>query len=361
MARHHLYISLCVALLGGACGGRNDGASEPAADCADNAPGSDCTPSVRFDFEPGEVDIVGDLAAEGIDFVEPDADGGFQITTQGVRLEGGEDDEWCEAFEVPPHPDGEDGTWCITRFEVAMTEGYHHLFVAHAPPGSESERLMQDKLGERTRCVGGAHVAYGSDLLPIPLPQGKYADVDYYEGVGMRLKAGQKISVNYHYLNTSTEDTVAVTKLNFHAASCDGLVAMGQFGYYNQAIEIPPGEEANSEIHGVFSQDVYVHDLFRHTHRLGIETPIRYYKGPKDGELIFNSPDYEQGAGFRFDEPILVRKGEGFSIDCRWFNPTDKFVRFGPTADDEMCMLLGTWWVANPDEEPETQHSYRWR
>ena len=35
-------------------------------------------------------------------------------------------------------------------------------------------------------------------------------------------------------------------------------------------------------------------------------------------------------------------------------------IRFGPTADDEMCMLLGTWWVANPGEEMDVQHRYKW-
>jgi hypothetical protein len=326
--------------------------------CTSQNPGARCVNPVRFDFEPGDVDIVGDLAADGIDFTTPDGIDGFQITTQGVRLAPGDDDEWCEAFEVPPHPDGPDATWCITRFEVAMTRGYHHLFVAHAPPGSVSEGLME--VGERVRCVGGAHVTYGSDLLPIPLPQGTYVDVPYYEGVGLKLHAGQKLSVNYHYLNASDSDTIAVTKLNFHAAGCDDLVEMRQFGFYNNDIAIPPQGEATSIMSKTFSQDVFVYDLFRHTHRLGVATPIKFYKGPRDGEVIFISPDYEQGAGYRFEEPQLLRAGEGFTIECNWVNPTDEWVRFGPTADDEMCMLLGTWWVANPDEEPQVQHRYQW-
>lgn len=353
--RKYLFSTIaCVALLG--CG--DTGSSGE--DCADNAPGSECTPARRFDFDPADADWSA-LQEMDVDFEAPPPDEGFQLQTQGVRLASGEDDEWCEAFEVPPHPDGDDATWCITRFEVAMTPGYHHLFVSHAPLGSDSEALMRGKVGKRSRCVGGAHVTYGTDLLPIPLPQGLYADVPYYPGVGMRLTPGQLISVNYHYLNASEGDVIAETKLNFHADSCEGLVEMGQFGYYNQAIAIPPHGEAHSEIHSTFSQDVYVLDLFRHTHRLGVETPISFYGGPRDGEVIFVSPDYELGAGFRFEEPQLMHAGEGFSIDCHWYNPTDEWVRFGPTADDEMCMLLGTWWVANPEEQPEIQHAYRWR
>lgn len=322
-----------------------------------NTPGSSCIDPIRFDFEPEDVDLVGDLEKEGIVFAEPED--GFQITTQGIRMAAGEDDEWCEAFEVPADPENPDREWCITRAEVAMTEGYHHLFVAKAPIGSPSESLME--VGKRVRCVGGAHVTYGSDLLPIPLPQGKYADVPYYEGVGEKFKAGQKISVNYHYLNSTDEDIIAVTKLNFHAAPCDGLREMGQFGFYNQDIAVPPHGTASTRMDATFTQDVYVLDLFRHTHRFGRDVPISFYKGARDGELIYNSPDYELGAGYRFAEPVLIKKGEGLSFVCNFENDTDDWIRFGPTADDEMCMLLGTWWVANADEEPLTQHRYKWQ
>jgi Copper type II ascorbate-dependent monooxygenase, C-terminal domain len=346
----------CAALL--AC---NDGAVTDAdggsGECLDNQPGSSCVDPDRFDFEDGDVDIVGDLKKKGINFELPKD--GFQITTQGVKLGSQEDDEWCEAFEVPEDPENPDREWCITRFEVAMTAGYHHLFVAKAPIGSPSEKLME--VGKRVRCVGGAHVVYGSDLGPIPLPQDDYVDVPYYPGVGERLKPGQKISVNYHYLNVTDDSIVGVTKINFHAAPCDGLREMGQFGFYNQDIAVPPHGKYSTTMNATFTQDVYVWDLFRHTHRWGTDVPISFYKGPRDGELIFNSPDYELGAGYRFEEPVLVKKGEGFTFVCNFENTTDDWIRFGPTADDEMCMLLGTWWIADPKEEPVLQHRYKWQ
>lgn len=321
-----------------------------------NTPGSRCANPIRFDFDASAVDLVADLKREG--FTLEDPDNGFQVTTQGVRMAAGEDDEWCEAFEVPADPDHHDREWCITRAEVAMTPGYHHLFVAKAPVGSPSEALME--VGKRVRCVGGAHVAYGSDLLPIPLPQGRYVNAVYYEGVGEKFKPGQKISVNYHYLNSTDEDLIAVTRLNFHAAPCEGLRELGQFGFYNNDIEVPPHGKSATRMSATFTQDVYVLDVFRHTHRFGRDVPISFYKGPRDGKVFFTSPDYELGAVFQFPEPVLLKKGEGFSFECNYENDTDDWIRFGPTADDEMCMLLGTWWVKNPDETPLTQHRYQW-
>ena len=355
---HPVWVSLftvcaCIALQ--ACG--DDASQTNDAGCSDNQPGSKCVSNLRFDFSPDEVDLVGDLKKKNIDFSVPKD--GFQLSTQGVKLGPQEDDEWCEAFAIPEDPKDPEREWCITRFEVAMTKGYHHLFVAKAPIGSTSEKLME--VGKRVRCVGGAHVTYGSDLGPIPLPQGEYADVPYYKGVGEKFKPGQKISVNYHYLNTTDHDLIASTTLNFHAAPCDGLLEMGQFGFYNQDIAIPPGGKYSTPMTATFTQDVYVLDIFRHTHRLGTEVPVSFYKGPRDGEVFFTSPDYELGAGFRFPEPVLIHKGEGFKFICNYENPGDQYVRFGPTGDDEMCMLLGTWWVANPKEAPILQHRYKWR
>jgi hypothetical protein len=324
-----------------------------------NTPGSQCGSKVRFEFDAGAVDIEGDLAKKGIEMTVPDPKEGFQFTTQGIRLESGEDDEWCEAFEVPEVEGlAKDEDFCVTRFEVAMTKGFHHLFVAKAPIGSDSEALME--VGKRTRCVGGAHVAYGTDLIPIPLPQGEYVDAPYWPGVAMRMRAGQKISVNYHYLDVSDNDVIGVTKLNFHAQKCDNMVDMQQFGFYNQDISVPAGGSQSTEMAATFNQDVYVLDIFRHTHRHGGHMPITFYKGPKDGELIYDSPNYEEGASFRFPEPVLVKKGEGFKFVCNYENPTERAIRFGPTANDEMCMLLGTWWVANEGEAPKIQHRYKW-
>ncbi len=297
-----------------------------------------------------------------LELAVPAAGEGFQVAAEGVTLPPYADDEWCEAVVVPGTPDQK---YAIESFDVAMTPHYHHLFVAKAPPGSVSEGLME--VGKPVRCVGGAHVTYGSDLIPIPLPQGDLVHVEYPEGVGLVVHGGQKISINYHYLNTSDHDAVARVKLNFNGRVIDGsseITELQQFGFYNQDIHIPARGTYSSEWSVTFSQDVYVRDLFRHTHGLGTDVPVHHYTGvrnggPTVGDLIFTSTDYQNDPGWTFLEPLFVRAGDGFNFTCNWVNDRDYPVSFGPTADDEMCMLLGTWWVADPEEAPQVQDKYK--
>ena len=83
-----------------------------------------------------------------------------------------------------------------------------------------------------------------------------------------------------------------------------------------------------------------VFQLTRHTHQWGTDFPVKYKGGPKDGELIFTSPDYEN-ADYNFEEPALIRAGEGFEWTCNYQNTTDSVLRFGIKATDEMCILFG--------------------
>jgi hypothetical protein len=333
-----------IALTG--CSG--DGGASECADLGGGVPGTQCIPAIRF--APNDHVQVA--------LTPPAEDDGFQLTTDGVTLGPFEDDEWCETAVVPGTPDQK---YAIQSFDVAMSPHYHHLFVAKAPVGSLSERLME--VGERVRCVGGAHVTYGADLVPIPLPQGELVHVDYPDGVGLVVHGGQKISINYHYLNTSDANAVAKVKLNFNGVIVTPdtpVTELQQFGFYNFDIHIPPAGSYASKWSVTFSQDVYVRDLFRHTHSLGRDFPVHHYTGPRNGgpttgDLIFTSHDYQNDPGYVFLDPLFIRAGDGFTFTCNWENTHNYPVAFGPTADDEMCMLLGTWWVANDGEVPKTQ------
>src|SRR5688572_24654645 len=45
-----------------------------------------------------------------------------------------------------------------------------------------------------------------------------------------------------------------------------------------------------------------------------------------------------------------MKAGEGFEFQCDYRNETDRALRFGTSATDEMCILFGLTWEAEPGQ-----------
>jgi hypothetical protein len=95
--------------------------------------------------------------------------------------------------------------------------------------------------------------------------------------------------------------------------------------------------------------------LSRHTHRWGKDFEAWYVGGERDGQHLFTSRDWETDIGFAPDPPLTVRAGEGFRFRCDFDNTTDAPLKWGDKATEEMCILYGSWYVANPGEAPAAQ------
>lgn len=271
---------------------------------------------------------------------------GFQIRSQGAIIAAGQDVEYCEVVQLPG--DASD-TYYVNKFESKMTTGSHHLIVAAVEPGSTTETGLSN--GDRTNCVGPG--GFGEDLLDVTGSQTIY-DVDAFpEGVGRIYQGGQFLVFNYHYLNATDGDLQARAAVNFHTVDAADVQHVAvDFGFYNFAITIPPGETASFEKTCTFSHDVVIHKLTRHTHQWGTDFNVWWSGGPQDGELIFTTPTYEENDHI-FPAPITVPAGQGFRFECNYDNDTDYTLRFGTKATDEMCILFGTYWSATDGDVPE--------
>jgi hypothetical protein len=259
---------------------------------------------------------------------------GFQVRSIGTEISPGEDVEYCEIARLPG--DASDA-YHVTRFESAMTPGSHHLIVAAVPPESSAGLIV----GERYRCIGPSLPGGTADLASVTGSQLPYYSHSFPEGVGRQFEGGQFVVFNYHYLNGTDDPVHARQAVNFHLtdeAAIDHLVA--DLGFFNFAINIPAGETRSFSKTCLLSNDAMVFKLTRHTHQWGTDFPVHYAGGDRDGQLIFTSPNYED-PDFVFDEPTLVRAGEGFSWTCNYHNTTESTLRFGVQATDEMCILFG--------------------
>jgi hypothetical protein len=337
-----------------------DGASATATDAADGADSTDGASDTGTDAADGADGTVGSSATDAADSMDgmtgtdgdPNAippvqldppENGFQIRSIGRFIDPGTDVEFCEVVTLPGTPED---TYYVDRLEVAMHQWSHHVIIDAVVPGSETEEGLED--GQVVPCVSAAS-AYGEDLVDVIGAQSPYADLQLPEGIGRIYYGGQKVIIDYHYFNPTTEKIPAGHALNFHLVEeSDVQHVADNFGFYNLNIFTMPGQTSKYAASCTFDQDVMISLLTRHTHRWGTDFHIWYKGGDKDGDHIWTSNDWELETNYVYDEPILVRAGEGFRFQCEYDNTTDKVLKFGPKATDEMCILFGIAW--SPDD-----------
>jgi hypothetical protein len=300
-----------------------------------------CTAADTVEDLPAEADAgPPDIVCTGDEcLAEPE--NGIQVSTAGMSIMPGQDVEYCEVVQLPG---SSDTLYYMNRFESKMTEGSHHLIVTAAAPGSSSEAEL--RVGDQYECPGGT---FGGDFIPVGGSQQAYQDESFPEGVGRVFQGGQKLVVNYHYLNVSDAPVNAVVQLNLHLTSEDEIQYVAKsFGFLNVGFNIPAGTSDSVFTECTFSEDIIVGNLTRHTHKWGTDFNVWYAGGENDGELIYTSKHYED-TDFRFDEPVTIKAGTGFRFECAFNNTEDHDLGFGLKASDEMCILFGTWWSDNAE------------
>ncbi len=305
---------------------------------AETPPLGDAPPEpVSPDPAPPEVTPgVGEVPA--VELALPES--GFQVTTIGEWLEPGTDVEYCEVVQLPGSPDE---TFSVSRIEVAMHQFSHHVIVKAAVPGSETEAAMV--VGEREPCIRPQQ-PFGGDMVDVTGAQKPYYSSDWPAGVGRIYHGGQKLVVDWHYYNPTTEPIPARHAINFHVAAPDAVQHVAEtFGFYNYAIAVEAGETGATATECTFDKDVLIWSLTRHTHQWGRDVHVWHAGGQHDGEHLWTSTDWAHDLDYFFEDgPMLIKAGEGFGFQCEYENTEDHTLNFGVKASDEMCILFGDIW-----------------
>jgi hypothetical protein len=85
--------------------------------------------------------------------------------------------------------------------------------------------------------------------------------------------------------------------------------------------------------------------LTSHMHKWGEKYIIKIKGGTRNGQVIYETADWEHPAIINFvTEPIVLQKGEGLTSEVTYYNPTTNNIRFGLTSEDEMNIIFGYYY-----------------
>lgn len=155
--------------------------------------------------------------------------------------------------------------------------------------------------------------------------------------------------LNAHYLNTTLEELTPEVSVSLHGISEDEYVEGGGFLFwYNVFIRLPPGETSHAKMSCDVVDDVRLISAQSHMHRNGVD--FRAHLVSPDGERqeIYQSSYWQDVMIRTWKDGLLLPAGSRIEYECTYENDTKDEIMQGPTADHEMCMLVGTIYPSSP-------------
>ena len=167
------------------------------------------------------------------------------------------------------------------------------------------------------------------------------------QGVGFTLDANQMIRIELHYINP--------TQAALDVSATTTFVTMDDSQFKDEAdflfigdpdITLPPSSKTT--LGPIFFQlpseyeGVHFFAITGHEHKLGTGVNVSLASSATDpGKSIYDVPGWlwSEPATVVADPPFSVPPSGGFRFSCDWTNTSDQTVKFGESANDEMCFF----------------------
>ena len=285
------------------------------------------------------------------------ADGYTRLSATTIRgIAAGVDTTHCEYVMAPVDRDMD-----ILDVRGAQSKYGHHV-VAFAYTGTGSESLHQSRLCGGTEFSaeneGGHQMGMGgflgSSVSNIP------------KGAAFRLRKGEGIMLNMHYINQSEQpiDGDAYLDMKLVPAESDRTIAT-LFTGINGKFQIGAHGQADSSADCVVKSEVKVVMMANHMHEFGVHAKTEVVRADtQDVEVLRDDPSWTYEMQFNpeynhwsVEEPFVIHPGDTLRTSCSWNNTTTENLTF----PREMCISAGFVLVSgDKPTAPGTCNSGNW-
>jgi len=240
-------------------------------------------------------------------------------------------------------PIGNTETIYVNKFHALCRPGTHHMiaygFENENDPINADIGVMRDQNLPDGR--GNFAITMGSGAMYCAAQTPEFLS-QLPEGVAVEIPANATIDINSHYFNLTNETLFGEVFLNLHTIPKDSvneLLVIDDMSNEN-ALLLPPNQTTDIEHIEMFDEDVEIRQMFGHMHKRGAVFEVFKIGGANDGERLYAFADYQHPPYKFFDEPLLIRAGEGMKTMVRYENETSRTIRYGVTSEDEMGILF---------------------
>jgi hypothetical protein len=255
-----------------------------------------------------------------------------------ATIPAGAEVEYCQFVTVPE-------TW-VRKDTVEFSPGSHHVLAYQTAytsvPTQKKDGTPVDTSGVFdcseggmngwlvTKPIGGSQNQHGDSLLAFP------------DGVAARI--GGIVLLNVHYRNGSDAPLAAEAKIVFDTIAPDQVVHEGDLLFlYNPLISVPPGSTSRARWRCPVYQDITIVNAQSHMHARGFGFEARI-----DAQAPFYVGDRWEDVPVQRYEGLTVKAGSKLDYHCDYRNTSGTPIYQGVRTTDEMCMLIGSYYPAEP-------------
>lgn len=232
----------------------------------------------------------------------------------------------------------------VTRYQVLMRPGSHHFIMydfadKNRPlPSLGATRDLRNPDGTTnfgTVLSMQNHVFWAG-------AQTQASDYKLPDGAALLVEAGATFDLNSHYVNKSSQPITGEVHVNLHTIPKEQVkYVVKSINLPNEAIALPPQRETVVRKTFNFTRARKILMLTSHTHQYGRKFVIRISGGSRNGQIVYETTDWEHPLIKNFDTPLQLNAGEGLTSEITYFNSSNQTVYFGLESKDEMGVIFG--------------------
>lgn len=243
----------------------------------------------------------------------------------------------------------------VQAFEVRAPAGLHHVLLYAYFGDDEDPSHLTHGVRDGLACfsVGPPDLDAHSMGLLGAVSGGRYR---LPPGYAVSIRPRQPVKVSTHVLNLSpTEALRASVHLRIVPARAGSVRHhLEPIDVLDLWFELPPRKTTVHETEFIAPFDMSVAMLSSHQHRQGRGVAVRAIVGGIDMGLVYENVQWDHPPLNWLDPPLRLRAGDRLRVTCEWYNDSDVVLRYGGSANDEMCNLNGYFF-----REPEVPREQR--
>ena len=262
----------------------------------------------------------------------------------------GQDRIPCEYIELP-NPTAMD----IRQFEVRAPRTRLHHILLYAYLGDDRDpQYLTHGLRDDLACVnlGPPDIASHTMGLLGAVRAGVYA---LPKGYAVSLRPRQPVSVNMHAFNATRKPRRAVVRLRLVSATPDEVRHhLEPIDIVSTTFELPPQAHTvhTADFTAPFPMNVAM--VSSHQHRFGTRVTIQPIVAGTVQAAIYENVRWREPPLRWLDPPLRLERGDRLRVRCEWQNRSDTTLRYGKSANDEMCNLNG-YFFRDDEVAPEAR------